>query len=105
MATYSQVKRKLIEIIGWFTRDEDFAGRYGTEYTAATRLDAVPLGITPLALQFMAPPLNEHIGRFFHNWTNLGVIDLANCGAKTVGEFIVFICEWGGVAVPAGEPT
>lgn len=105
MANYPQVKSKLIEIVGWFTRDKQFAARYGTNYTAATRLDAASLRITPLALEFMTPPVNDEVGPLFVTWTNLGVIDFANCGAQTVGELIEFICRWGGLAVPAGEPT
>lgn len=105
MADYSQVKLKIIEVLGWFTRDAQFASRYSTRYTAATRLNDPNLGITPLAFALMAQPVNAEVGPLVAGWVNLGVIDMANCGATTVGEFIEFICAWGNVSVPPGEPT
>lgn len=105
MGDYWAVKGKIIEVVGWFTRDEKFAQRYLQKYKAATRLDDPNLGITTLALGLMAHPLNDEVGPLVPGWTNLGTIDLANCGADTVGEFIEFVCQWAGIAPPDGEPT
>ena len=105
MADYWQVKRRIIEVLGWWTRDENFAAQYLKKYNASTRLDNQNLGVTPTIMAFMPQSMNEQVGPLVPGWANLGSIDLANCGAKTVGEFIEFICEWGGVQIPEGEPT
>lgn len=105
MGDYWQIKAKIIEVLGWFTRDENFARQYLQKYKAATRLDDPKLDVSTDALALMADPLNTQVGPLVPQWTNLGVIDLANCGSDTVGDFIKFICNWGGITVPDGEPT
>jgi hypothetical protein len=105
MATYSAVKQKIIEVLGWFTSDANFKQAYGTTYNAKSKLSDPAVAITSMSLSMMAQGINEQVGPLVADWQPIGDIDLANCDAKTVGDVIKFVCDWGGVAVPNGEPT
>ncbi len=98
--SYSDVKQKVLTVLGVAAK-KDIVSGYGSQYKAGTKLASI--GVTADNIGFTIADINDWARKTFKdNWHTLDFVTASD--AKTIGAFILLVCQYAEVAIPEGEP-
>ncbi|NTU44847.1 MAG: hypothetical protein HGA99_04895 [Chlorobiaceae bacterium] len=104
MATYKELKDKVIEIIDDFAESDNVKEGYGKKdsgYNASTKLEDI--GITQPVLIVMPKRFNKVMRELVGSgWRVVGPIDMGSL--NTIADMIKLACGQSGIWLPKGEP-